>query len=117
MPAATSVRRQLSRCGRAMTSVGASSTTIGTRMSVCSSCVSGHSCPTDPLLEVQTGSVLGPLARDRVQIAFPHDQVVLPLDLDLELVLGVEQHPVADLDMPHARPDSEHVTPGQPPCH
>ena len=55
--------------------------------------------------------MLGAFAGDGVQVAFAHDQVVLALDLDLVLVLGVEEDAVADLDGPRVVPGAADLAP------
>ena len=57
---------------------------------------------------------LEPLGGDRVHVALAHHDVDLAVDLDLGLVLGVEEDPVADLDGPGVRADRDHPRPGQP---
>src|SRR5829696_10070680 len=65
-------------------------------------------------LEVQTSlSVLETLGRDRMEITFPEQDVRAPADLDLGAVLGVEQHPVSELDGPHAGANGGDLSPRQ----
>ena len=53
------------------------------------------------------------VAADGVDVPLAQDHVLLALDLDLEAVLGVEQHGVADLDRPHVGPDGHRLGPGE----
>src|SRR5690606_5380955 len=64
--------------------------------------------------QVQPGALLGALAGHGVQVPRPHDQVGLPLDFDLVLFFGVEEHLVADLHGAHVAADPEHLAPDQP---
>jgi len=51
------------------------------------------------LSEVEPGlAVPEPVGGHSMDVAFPHDDVVLAVHLDLCLVLGIEQDPVPDLD-------------------
>ena len=68
--------------------------------------------------EVEAGlAVPEPLGGDRVQVTLAQQDVLLAAHLDLGLVLGVEQHPVADLDGAHVRAHGRHPRPGQPAAH
>lgn len=58
--------------------------------------------------------MLGALAGYRLQVPFPHHQVRAPVHLNLELIVWVEQHPVADLDGTDVVTDAVHLTPAQP---
>jgi hypothetical protein len=58
--------------------------------------------------------MFGALAGNGLQITFPHHQVSAPAHLELELIFGVEQHPVAHLDGTDVATDPVHLTPGQP---
>src|SRR5688572_5738299 len=49
-----------------------------------------------------------------MHVALPHDDVDLAVDLDLGLVLGVEEHPVPDLDRARMGADRDHTRPGEP---
>ena len=49
-----------------------------------------------------------------MDVPFPQDAVLVALDLDLEAVLGVEQHVVAHLDRPHVGADGHRLGPEQP---
>ncbi len=57
--------------------------------------------------------MFGALAGNSLQITFPHYQVRAPTHLELELIFGVEQHPVADLDATDVVTDPVHLAPGQ----
>ena len=69
----------------------------------------GASLEVEPRLDVTET-----LGRDGVDVSFAEHDVELPADLDLGLVVGVEEHPVTDLDGAHVRPDGDDAAPGQP---
>ena len=56
-----------------------------------------------PASEVEAGRFLDALGGDGVHVALAQDDQVLAVHLDLVLVLGGEEHLVADLDLPHVR--------------
>ena len=58
--------------------------------------------------------MLGAIAGNGLQIPFPYHQVRTPPHLELELVIGVEQHPVTHLNAADVATDPVHLTPGQP---
>src|SRR4051794_11929594 len=64
--------------------------------------------------EVEAGGLLDPLGRDGVHVALAQDDQVLAVHLDLALVLGGEEHLVADLHLAHARADGSCLAPDQP---
>jgi hypothetical protein len=49
-----------------------------------------------------------------VHVPLAQDDELLAVHLDLVLVLGGEEHLVADLDLAHARPDAARLAPHQP---
>src|SRR6478752_10067958 len=70
-------------------------------------------CCADGLQVEAGGLVADPLGRDRVDVALAHHHVQLAVDLDLGLVLGVEEDPVADLDGAGLRADRDDLRPAQ----
>src|SRR4051794_8772885 len=64
--------------------------------------------------EVEAGGLLDPLGRDGVHVALAQDDQVLAVHLDLVLVLGGEEHLVADLHLAHAGADAARLAPDQP---
>src|ERR1700716_672643 len=64
--------------------------------------------------QVEAGSMLGAIAGNGLQIPLPYHQVRTPPHLELELVIGVEQHPITHLDAADVATDPVHLTPGQP---
>src|SRR3954449_3810602 len=67
-----------------------------------------------PFSEVEAGRFLDALGGDGVHVALAQDDQVLTVHLDLVLVLGGEEHLVADLDLPHVSADGPRLTPHQP---
>jgi hypothetical protein len=66
----------------------------------------------DRLSQVQAGVFVFNASRgDGVQITFTQQHVGRALKFDLGSVFGVEQHPVADLDLPHVLPGRRDRTP------
>src|SRR5262249_45459270 len=70
--------------------------------------------PWGPSLQVQPGPAGHPLGGHGVDVALAEDQVVLPLNLDLVAVLGVEQHLVTLLYGPDVGARGHHLGPRQP---
>src|SRR5687767_15892504 len=64
--------------------------------------------------EVEAGRFLDALGRDGVHVALAQDDQVLAVHLDLVLVLGGEEHLVADLHLTAARADAARLAPDQP---
>src|SRR4051812_17806322 len=64
--------------------------------------------------EVEAGGFLDPLGGDGVHVALAQDDQVLAVHLDLVLVLGGEEHLVADLHLADAAPDAAGFAPHQP---
>src|SRR5690606_38644553 len=70
--------------------------------------------PSSDHLQIQARPVLCPFTGHGVDVAFPHHEVRIALDLDLQLFLGVEQHSVAHLDVTYVVTHSQDIAPGQP---
>src|SRR3954464_15264921 len=64
--------------------------------------------------EVEAGRFLDALGGDGVHVALAQDDQVLAVHLDLVLVLGREEHLVADLDLPAVGPHAAGLAPHQP---
>ncbi len=52
-----------------------------------------------------------------MNIPLAHHQVRLTLDLHLELVLGVEEHAIGNLHVPHTTAYTQYITPRESTCH
>src|SRR6478752_7786631 len=66
------------------------------------------------LLQVKPRAAAGPFTGHRLQVAFTQDQVGFAGHLDLVLVLGAEEHPLAELDRADVLSDSGHLAPDEP---
>jgi hypothetical protein len=65
-------------------------------------------------LEIQTGSAVDAIRGHAMDVSFAEQKVILTAHLYFVTVLGIEQHPVTDLDQPHAGSNGHHGGPRQP---
>src|SRR6478736_6195043 len=73
----------------------------------------GRSAHVALVLQVKPRPATGALTGHRLQVSLSQHQIRLAGNLDLELVLRTEQHPVTELDRAHVLPDAGDLAPDQ----